>query len=305
MDNSVYLIDTDGGIDDIFALAYAVNEKPNAIKAFTTVSGNISNLQAAYNIKYLLSYVFINNEKINIPVYLGAYNPLAPITYRHAFDIHGEDGFGNIIGKYKETSLDSLNKKETAANTIIDNANIYSKDLTIITLGPMTNVAISYLLNPNALKKIKRIVAMGGVLYARGNYNRVAEFNIGYDPFAFYIILTSGIPLELITLDLTKKYTFRTHDFIFNKDNNIFYRASKFYSKEKDLVYLHDPLAVFIAFEGNKYSKTVNINIELMGKYTKGCIFEDKNSNYNILYHYDVLYDLFREKILQAIKNFA
>ena len=42
-----------------------------------------------------------------------------------------------------------------------------------------------------------------------------------------------------------------------------------------------------------------------MGKYTKGCIFEDKNSNYNILYHYDVLYDLFREKILQAIKNFA
>jgi len=61
----------------------------------------------------------------------------------------------------------------------------------------MTNIAISYLLHPTALKNIKRIVAMGGVLYARGNYNRVAEFNIGYDPFAFYTVLTSGIPFRI------------------------------------------------------------------------------------------------------------
>jgi inosine-uridine nucleoside N-ribohydrolase len=305
MDNNVFIIDTDGGIDDIFALIYAFNEKPNAIKAVTTVSGNVSNIQAAFNIKYLLNHVCINNNKINMPVYLGAYNPLAPVTYRYATDVHGEDGFGNLIGKYNGISIDSLNENENAVNAIINNANIYNEDLTIITLGPMTNIAISYLLNPNALKKIKRIVAMGGVLYARGNYNRVAEFNIGYDPFAFYIVLTSGIPLDLITLDLTKKYSFKTHDFILNNDNNIFYRASKFYSKEKDLIYLHDPMAVFIAFEGNEYTKTVNINIELMGKYTKGCIFEDENSNYHITYHYDLLYDLFREKILQAIKNFT
>ena len=305
MNNNVYIIDTDGGIDDIFALAYALYEKPEAIKAFTTVSGNVSNLQAAYNIEYLLSHVCKNSKNTHIPVYLGAYSPLALTTVRHAFDVHGEDGFGNIIGTYKNTTIDLLNKKENAVNAIINFAEIYSKDLTIITLGPMTNIAISYLLHPTALKNIKRIVAMGGVLYARGNYNRVAEFNIGYDPFAFYTVLTSGIPLELITLDLTKKYSFRTHDFLFNNDSNIFYRASMFYAKSKELIYLHDPLATFIAFEGNEYTQNVNINIELMGQYTRGCIFEDKNSHYNVLYHYEVLYDRFREKILQAIKNVA
>lgn len=304
MGDNFFLIDTDGGIDDIFALTYALYERKDDIKAITTTSGNVSSLQATYNIHYLLQYISKNKEKISIPVYSGAHDSISPFSCKRAFKIHGNDGFGNIIGKYKNTEMATYFEEENAVTAIAKNAKKYSNNLTIITLGPLTNVAMAYLLDPESLRNIKRIVAMGGVLYAKGNYNGFAEFNIGYDPVAFYIILQSGIPIELITLDITKKYPFNTNDFFYNNSNNIFYRAAKFYSKEDNIIYLHDPLAVYMAFEGNSYYKKININIELTGKYTKGCIFEDKYSNYSVLYPFEVIYNNFKEKIIEAIKYF-
>jgi inosine-uridine nucleoside N-ribohydrolase len=270
LSDEYFLIDTDGGIDDLFALTYALYERIKDIKAITTTSGNVSSLQAAYNIGYLIQYINKSKEKISIPVYSGAHNSITPFSSKRAFEIHGSDGFGNIIGKCKNAEFAATFEEENAVTVIAKNAKYYSNNLTIITLGPLTNIAIAYLLDPESLRNIKRIVAMGGVLYAKGNYNGFAEFNICYYPSAYYIILKSCIPLELITLYITKKCPFNSEDFFYDNSTNIFYKAVKFYSKKSNTVYLHDPLAVYVAFEGNNCVKKLNINIELTGEYTKG-----------------------------------
>ncbi|MDY6820295.1 MAG: nucleoside hydrolase [Deferribacterota bacterium] len=297
-----YIIDTDGGIDDIFALAYAFDKKRNNIKAITTTIGNIEVEQAIFNVRFFLDLFNINFENI----FIGASHSLTPFIVERAEKIHGLDGFANIVGRYNKSKIDSYYAKPSAPHYIIKCAKELKEELTIITLGPLTNIAISYVLDPYSMGSINKIVSMGGAIYSKGNYNGYAEFNVGYDPNAFYIILKSGIPLELVSLDITRKISLSSEDFCLGS-KNIFYEAAKFYEKKtKGSLYLHDPLAVYLTFSNNKYTKKLDIDIELFDKNKRGLITQAISSmkNSSIIYHYDANFNEFREKLINSIKNY-
>lgn len=182
-----FLIDTDGGSDDIVALIMALRHPDVDVLAFTTVFGNVTVQQATQN---TLRVVEMCGE--DTPVYAGAAAPL--IRPRgDAASFHGEDGIGDL-------SLPPINRKAEsthAVQTIIDIAR-RTPDLTLVTLGPLTNIALAVAQAPDIVRNIRACVVMGGAACTYGNTNPAAEFNIWCDPEAAQMVFHSGLPVQMV-----------------------------------------------------------------------------------------------------------
>ncbi|MGH2567917.1 MAG: nucleoside hydrolase, partial [Bacteroidota bacterium] len=155
------LIDTDAGVDDALAIIFAVRSPELSVKAITTVAGNARVEQCTRNVFYLLHLLGMTND---IPVSQGAAKPLRKRLVT-APEVHGRDGFGNTHPRHQNVRLLS----QRAYDVIISAAEIYGKRLTIIALGPLTNIARAQKKNPAALRKIGAIVSMGGAFRVPGN----------------------------------------------------------------------------------------------------------------------------------------
>jgi len=183
----LFLIDTDTASDDAVALIMALRSPGVRVLAITTVAGNVSVQQATRNALYTAELC-----GSDVPVLLGAEEPLnRPHQSAHWF--HGRDGLGDHGYPPPRRSPEKLPALEAIISTIESNSG-----LVLVTLGPLTNVAMALELNPGIASKVGRCVIMGGAPCCEGNVTPAAEYNIWCDPEAAQIVLRSGLPIELV-----------------------------------------------------------------------------------------------------------
>ena len=190
------LIDTDTASDDAVALVMAAMDKRFVIEAVTVVAGNVPVDQGVQNAMYTLQLC-----ENSAPVYRGAAKPLMRDLETATF-VHGEDGMGDIglpVSGFEPEPVHAI-------DIIVDTVNRYPNEVTIITLGPLTNMALALLKDPSIAEKTPALVVMGGTGQGPGNISPVAEFNIWVDPEAAKIVFDSGIPITMVGWDISKTY---------------------------------------------------------------------------------------------------
>jgi len=250
------IIDCDTGIDDSIAILYALKSKTLHVEGITTGFGNTSAPQAAEN---TLRLIKLSNCGYDVPVAIGADCNLDGRSEAAPKHIHGDNGLGNLDLPSSEQKV--LN--ETAWEFIIRKANELQGNLTIVTLGRLTNLALALEKDPTLPSKIRNIVTMGGTLTKPGNVTPYAEANIYGDARAADIIFRSGFRMVVVGLDVTMG-TFITGEQLNNlekycaKENkeicNFIQSVLKYYFKfhfvsmgTLDRSVVHDPLAMVIA----------------------------------------------------------
>ena len=196
MEKRKVIIDCDPGIDDALAILLAVNSEELEVLGLTVCSGNVPAHMGAKNALAVLKKC----EALHIPVYVGETDPLerALVT---AQDTHGEDGLGENF--YEE--VEGVSYKEGAIDFILDTLRQEEK-VSIIALGPLTNIAKALMKDKKAFQKVDEFVSMGGAFRIHGNCSPVAEFNYWVDPHAAnYVYQELGHKIHMVGLDVTRK----------------------------------------------------------------------------------------------------
>ena len=196
------IMDTDPGTDDAIALIAALNSPELDVLALTTVTGNASLEDATRNALGLLACL----GRSDIPVYVGAETPLVG-KFVFAENYHGPGGMTTPLPE-----PESIPSPTPAERYIRDAARDSDGDLTVIALGPLTNVALAIQNEPDVMKQIKEILVMGGAVEVGGNVTPYAEFNIYDDPRAANVVFGSGIPITLVGLDVCERVAFSLSD---------------------------------------------------------------------------------------------
>jgi inosine-uridine nucleoside N-ribohydrolase len=191
------LIDTDPGVDDALALLQAWGTPSLAVEAITTVAGNVPVSVATLNVFRLLG---LRDPRPAPAVAEGAAAPLGR-PLRTAAHYHGEDGLGDLDDW---PPVRPRLAPEGAVDLMLAAARRHRGALTLIALGPMTNVAMALAADPTAMRAIGRVVAMGGAVDVPGNVTPDAEFNIHVDPEAAARVLDGRLRLDLVPLDATR-----------------------------------------------------------------------------------------------------
>lgn len=192
------IIDTDPGADDLVALFLAMASPAELnIRAITTVAGNVRLEKTARNAR--LAREWAGRE--DIPVYAGAGRPLvrAPI---YAAEVHGEEGITGVQVHEPKQGLAAGNAVQYLVDTL---SAAKPHSITIVMLGPQTNLALALIQQPGIAQGIKEVVVMGGAHFNGGNITPVAEFNLYADPHAAEVVLASGVKLTYLPLDVTHK----------------------------------------------------------------------------------------------------
>src|SRR5438270_4166289 len=189
------IIDTDPGVDDALALLLAVRSPELKIEAITAVAGNVP---LELTLPNALRMVEIAGRD-DIPVAAGAREPLLRrlVTATYA---HGENGLGGAV--FPEPKRKPV--PETAAEFIRQIVRKYPGEVTLLTIGPLTNVAAALQSDAELARMVRGLLMMGGSL-SGGNITPAAEFNIYVDPEAARIVFQSGIPITMVGLDVTRK----------------------------------------------------------------------------------------------------
>lgn len=188
-------MDVDTGIDDALAIAYAAHSPELELTALTTCFGNVTVGEATRNSLYVL-------EKLgrDVPVYEGAAAPLErPLNKRYARHIHGEDGLGNALKGEPQGRKAEMG----APDYIIQQVQQRPHEITIIAVGPLTNLALAIRKEPEIIPLIGEVVVMGGAVTVPGNITPYGEANIVADPEAAAAVFASGVRLTLVGLDVT------------------------------------------------------------------------------------------------------
>ena len=194
------LIDTDPGIDDAVAIMLAIQSGKLDVKAITTVSGNLTADRCSANARKVLDLI----DAPHIPVARGTQKPLARPYPKDPFS-HGDDGLANL-------GLPASRRPEDprfAPNLIVETVNAHAGDITLVALGPLTNLALALLQDPELPRKVSSVVAIGGA-YGFNNAgstratgdNPVSEWNIYVDPEAAKLVFEAGFALTAIGLDV-------------------------------------------------------------------------------------------------------
>ena len=189
------LIDTDPGVDDALALLLAMRSPELKIEGITAVAGNVP---LTLTLPNALRMVEIAGRD-DIPVAAGASGPLLRrlVTATYA---HGENGLGGAV--FPEPKRKPV--AEPASEFIRQIVRKYPGEITLLTIGPLTNIAAALNSDPDLASMVRALVMMGGSL-SGGNITPAAEFNIYVDPEAARIVFQSGIPITMVGLDVTRK----------------------------------------------------------------------------------------------------
>ena len=187
------IIDTDTGSDDAVAIIMALKSADVKVEAITTVCGNVPLELATKNA--LMTIEVANGQKP--PLYVGAAKPLMRDLVT-AVNVHGEDGMGDCDLIHPTLVPESRH----AVDAILDIVEKNAGEIEIVTIGPVTNIALAILKAPETMKKVKHIYTMGTSGFGPGNTTPVAEFNVYVDAEAYRIMLNSGIPMTIIGFDV-------------------------------------------------------------------------------------------------------
>jgi len=191
-----FIIDTDTASDDAVALVMALRQPDIAVKAITVVAGNVPLPMALQNALYTVELC-----DAEAPVYAGCAKPLLR-ELETAQAVHGRDGMGDIGLPLRgrrpaDGHAADVLREATAAN---------AGDITLVTLGPLTNVALALLREPSMATRVSHCFIMGGIGSGHGNVTPTAEFNIWVDPEAAKIVFESGMKMTMVGWDISWKY---------------------------------------------------------------------------------------------------
>ena len=188
-----FLIDTDTASDDAVALIMALRSPAARVLAITTVAGNVPVRQATRNALYTAELC-----GADVPVYQGADKPLARALCTAEW-FHGYDGLGDRGYPAPMRGPEKQHAVEAIIATIRANP-----DLTLVTLGPLTNIALALAQAPDIAHNVGRCVVMGGNPCCEGNVTPAAEYNMWVDPEAARVVFRSGLPIELVGWQLCR-----------------------------------------------------------------------------------------------------
>ncbi|MDK0863635.1 nucleoside hydrolase [Clostridium perfringens] len=246
MDKRKVIIDCDPGIDDALAIILALKSKEIEVLGITTVSGNVESLQGAKNALKVLKLL----GRLDIPVYLGESKPIKRELVT-AQDTHGEDGLGETFLEEVSSEYIRENGVDFILNTLKNEENV-----SIIALGPLTNLYRAIEKDSETFHRVKEIVSMGGAYKSHGNCSPVAEFNYWVDPHGAREFLKKfNGEFTMVALDVTREIVLTPnlremiHQF---KDEigDFIYDITRFYvdfhwEQERTLgCVINDPLAV-------------------------------------------------------------
>ena len=188
------LIDTDPGVDDAIALIMALRHRRARVEALTIVAGNVGLEHTVRNARYVVELC-----EADVPVYAGAAHALLREA-RRAHHHHGDDGLGNLGLRPRHPDPTPGH----AADVIVEHISREPGALTLVTLGPLTNVALALLKEPRIARLVRRVVVMGGAANVAGNVTPAAEFNVWADPEAARIVFRAGMPLTMVGIEVCR-----------------------------------------------------------------------------------------------------
>jgi purine nucleosidase len=274
-----FLIDTDTASDDAVALIMALRSSQVRVLAITTVAGNVGVQQATRNALYTAELC-----GSQVPVFMGAEEPLnRPHQSAHWF--HGRDGLGDHGYPHPKRPPEKVPALEAIISTVECNPG-----LVLVTLGPLTNLALALQLNPGIAANVSRCVIMGGAPCCEGNVTPAAEYNIWCDPEAARIVLHSGLPIELVgwhlcrgdavlnPADIKHVLSFGTPQARFAIECNSRAQEAYFEQTGEHGISLPDPVAMSIALDPTIVTEQSDhyVDVETSSELTLGMTVVDR-----------------------------
>lgn len=273
-----FIIDTDPGADDAAALIMALTHPHIRVEAITVVAGNVGLSKTVQNALFLVEACGAAGR---VPVYAGADRALVAAEQEQAAEVHGGDGLGDVGLTLTGRTPDPGH----AADAIIRLVRAHPGEITLVTLGPLTNIALALRQAPDLVGLIPRVVVMGGAPDSEGNTrkNPTAEYNIMADPEAADEVFRAGLPIELVGWDMSVKYGLLTLDEIeairaigtplASLLVDIQRQVVAYWLKDYGYpaVCFPDPLAMAIALSPSiAQSEPMQVGVELVGTLTRG-----------------------------------
>ena len=265
------IIDTDPGTDDALAILLALNSPELKVEAITVVPGNVTAAQGLENALRIVSLA----RRCDIPVAAGAQHPLAQKVITAEF-WHGRNGLANIELPAATCRADP----RFGPDLIIELVHQYPHQITLVPIGPETNIALALSKDPSIAGLVKEVVVMGGGI-SGGNATAAAEANIYNDPEAAAIVFNAGWPLTMVGLDVGDRTLFdRAHlaelERSHGPQNDFVAGILKFlidlsaqYGVEGTQMY--DPLAVGVAIDRTLVkTEAMRVDVETRGEFTRG-----------------------------------
>ena len=257
-------IDTDCGIDDAVAIMMALSSPEVEVKGISCVAGNTSLDNVVNNVCGLLAFY----NRADIPVYRGCSTSLLR-TAHGSEHIHGSNGLGEIV-------LDARGKvpePQNAADGLLAAARA-NPGLKLITLGPLTNIALSFNLYPELSELVSEIIMMGGAI-GEGNVTPYAEFNFFFDPESVAFSLGTGVPVKILTWDATltvqiDEVFFKEMDMADTRAGKLFMDIQDYYigfmekALGKRIMMFPDPLTVAAVIDPAVASETEKMPLRMI-----------------------------------------
>ncbi len=316
-------VDVDTGIDDAFALLYACAETTARLLGVSTVVGNVSLANATRNTRAVLALA----GRSDVPVSPGAAFPLAPEP-NDARAVHGATGLGHATLPEPPEPAEPSH----AVDAIVAAARAHAGRLVLVATGPLTNIALAAMREPELPRLVKRFVIMGGAYAVHGNVTPSAEFNIWHDPEAARIVFRAfggpgGAPIVAIGLDVTHKVTIDGADLealavrcgdsarakaltAFLADSARFYFERMEGRTGRRFLIMHDPLAVAVALDPTLVeTRRAAVDVETAGRLTTGATVVDWDGRWGRLANTEVAVavdaERFRARFFDAMVKLA
>jgi inosine-uridine nucleoside N-ribohydrolase len=287
------IIDTDPGVDDALALILALQSPELWVEAITTVSGNVDVDLATQNALMVLG---LFPPQRRPAVAKGADRPLVRASDT-AVHVHGDDGLGGVsrlltaAGEPRYPPANASLGSGAAVTCLLDLIRRSPGELTLIALGPLTNLAHALRRDAQVVRQLAGVVIMGGAVTVPGNVTPVAEFNISVDPEAAQLVFSSGLPITLIGLDVTERVRL-TAEIIDQHVYPIGSPLSRFivdctaqtiqFSTRVERppgMAMHDPLAVGALIDpALVHTEPLSVQVETKGEFTTGMLVADRRT---------------------------
>jgi purine nucleosidase len=274
------LIDTDPGVDDALALLLAFADTAHEVIGLTIAAGNVGLDHTVRNALKLCEVA----GRSHVPVYPGCPGPLLHPS-PDAADVHGLDGFGDV--GYAPAAHGA--QAEHAALAILRLSHAHAGKLLLVTLGPLTNVALALKLDPTLPQRVARLVVMGGAVSAHGNLTPAAEFNVAFDPEAAHLVFEAFARFDLADWEATLAHGLPHADverwLAAPSPRAAFYeqisRQTRLWSADRrgDRWHSADALAMALALHPGGATTVVErpLAVELAGTLTRGATITDWN----------------------------